>query len=373
MKDFILRNKIFLGVIFATLALLVGGVYLFSKGSSSGQKAISYDILVPKDAEISGGIISGVYQPANPKASVTLVEFGDYQCPACGIYNAEIVIKALNDFAGKINYVFRDLAFIGAESIKSAEATYCAADQNKYWEFHEYLYSHQNGENKGGFSDENLKSFAKTLNLNTQTFNQCLDSGKYSKRVTDSTASGQGLGINSTPTFFVNGIKIENLPASYPEFKTIIQDAIDKTPIPTGSPSTAYHIHFDLKVYLNGTPLNFTLSKYQESKTNPLDPNIHFHDGNGKVVHVHKEGIALKEFFDSLKLTIPQGTVAYVNGKKTDNIAGYVPQDLDQILIGSTNLSLVSNDACIYSLKCPARGTPPPEDCVGGLGTGCTD
>lgn len=373
-----------------TIAILAGGVFLFSKSSpsqsNSNKNKVSDSILVPNYAEVTSGIANGKYQPKIANALVTLVEFGDYQCPACGAYNTQIVINLLNAYAGKINYVFRDFAFIGPESARASIATYCAADQNKYWEFHEYLYSHQNGENKGAFSDDNLKLFAKNLNLDTKAFNDCLDSSKYQSRVDSSLSDGKVATVDSTPSFFINGVKINN-PATLDEFKTLIDNALKGAAEPSSSPAAAYHMHFDLKAYVNGTQVDFSQSKYQESKTNPLDANIHFHDGNGDVVHVHKNGIALSELFNSLKISFPgdnsnSNLKVYVNGSLNSQGLSYIPLDIDQILVSygpvndtniTSQISSVTNNACIYSLKCPSRGTPPPEDCVGGLGTGCTD
>lgn len=359
MLDFIKRNLVLIGIGLATIILLVGGVFLFSKSGSSVKK-VSNDLLIGKDS----------YQ-TDPKAPVTLVEFGDYECPACSAYKP-LVKQALNDFPGQLNFVFRNFPLPQhANANVSSYAAEAAGLQGKFWEMHDKLYDTQKDWATSSDAKSIFLGYAKDMGLDVSKFTQDLDSQKIKDKVSRDEADGNLLNINSTPTFYINGVKIENLPGSYDAFKVIISDALKNAPLPSGSP-TAFHIHFDLKVYLNGRSIDFSLPKYQESKTNPLDENIHFHDGNGKVVHVHKAGIPLKELFGSLKLTIPQGTAAYVNGKKIDDIASYVPQDLDQILIGSSNINAVSNDACIYSLKCPARGSPPPEDCVGGLGTDCT-
>ena len=229
MSDFVSNNKVFLIVILATVALLSGGIFLFSKNGTNPQtntNTVSNNILVPSGAEETGGLLNNIYQPATPSAKVTLVEFGDYQCPACAAYNSAVVEKVLNDFAGKINFVFRDFAFIGAESTRAAEASYCAADQNKYWEFHSYLYSHQGSENTGTFSDTNLISFAKNMGLNEKEFSDCLNSGKYAAKVDSSSNDANLAGVTSTPSFFLDGIKISPLPASYTDFKALIQNAI---------------------------------------------------------------------------------------------------------------------------------------------------
>ena len=100
-------------------------------------------------------------------------------------------------------FVYRDWAFLGPESVRSAEAARCAGDQDKFWQYHDYLYAHQNGENEGTFSDPNLKSFAKNLGLNSTTFDQCLDGNKYAQAVADSKDEGTKAGVQGTPKGFI--------------------------------------------------------------------------------------------------------------------------------------------------------------------------
>lgn len=160
----------------------------------------------------------------NPQAKVTLILYEDFQCPFCGAVSGLVsktdAIKYLkekvnpnwtpfmtgvNEYVkkGEVLFVYRDWAFLGPESIRSAEAARCAGDQGKFWEYHDYLYTHQNGENKGNFSDPNLKSFAKTLGLNSTNFNQCLDSGKYTQAVDNSKTEGITAGVTGTPKGFI--------------------------------------------------------------------------------------------------------------------------------------------------------------------------
>jgi len=96
-------------------------------------------------------------------------------------------------------------AFLGQESQWSAEASECAADQDAFWEYHDYLFENHGGENRGAFNQDNLKRFADELGLDTEAFDECLDSGKYAELVQSQTASGQQIGIQSTPSFLVNG------------------------------------------------------------------------------------------------------------------------------------------------------------------------
>jgi protein-disulfide isomerase len=96
-------------------------------------------------------------------------------------------------------------AFLGPESQSAAEASECAADQDAFWEYHDLLFDSQEGENRGAFNDENLKAFAEQLDLDTEQFNECLDSGKYTTLVQNETAAARQLGVQSTPAFVING------------------------------------------------------------------------------------------------------------------------------------------------------------------------
>ena len=96
------------------------------------------------------------------------------------------------------------LAFLGPESQWSAEASECAAEQGAFWAFHDLLFERL-GNNQGAFGHENLKGFAAELELDTEAFNTCLDSGKYTSLVQTETASIQSLGVRGTPAFLING------------------------------------------------------------------------------------------------------------------------------------------------------------------------
>lgn len=133
---------------------------------------------------------------------------------------------------GKVRFGYFNYAFLGEESQWAAEAAECAGDQNKFWDFHDYLFTHQNGENQGAFSKDNLKAFAADMGLDTKTFNTCLDSGKYTQLVTDQTQLGQLLGVTSTPTFAINGQGIRGA-QPFETFQTAIEAILNPvTPTP---------------------------------------------------------------------------------------------------------------------------------------------
>jgi hypothetical protein len=155
---------------------------------------------------------------------------------------------------------------------------------------------------------------------------------------------------------------------------------------------SGFHIHADFKVYLNGKAIDFTQAKYQSTEAKHLDENAHLHDGNGNVMHIHKAGITLGYFVNTLGMEFKKDCFTLdtkekfcsagsmrlqliVNGKEHFEMDQYVPQDLDHILITygdifdhpeEKQLDTVTNDACIYSKKCPERGPAPVESCVVG-------
>jgi protein-disulfide isomerase len=144
----------------------------------------------------------------DPSAPITIVEFGDYQCHQCynWFHNTKPAITRDYIETGKANLVFVDMAFLGKDSPKAAQASYCAEDQGMYWEYHDMLYQYQESEIDGGWANpERLKAFASNLELDMDLFNSCLDSGKYSKRVQYNTQQAKENGVRGTPGFFIVG------------------------------------------------------------------------------------------------------------------------------------------------------------------------
>ena len=147
----------------------------------------------------------GSPQLGSPDAPVTMVEFGDYQCQNCNRYfrNTEHMILQNYVETGKLKIIFVDFAFIGPDSLPAAQAAHCANDQGKYWEYHDETYSNWDGENTGWAGIHNLKMFAANIDLDQNSFNQCLDGSKYAKRVEANTELGHKIGVTGTPTFFI--------------------------------------------------------------------------------------------------------------------------------------------------------------------------
>jgi len=139
-------------------------------------------------------------------APVTIVEFGDYQCEACYHWFHNTRDTLIDNYieTGKAKLVFVDLPFLGRDSPKAAQASYCAEDQGQYWEYHTMLYTFQDGLPDSGWADrDRLNSFAFSLDMNMDEFNDCMDSSKYAKRVKANYDEAVKNGVQQTPTFII--------------------------------------------------------------------------------------------------------------------------------------------------------------------------
>jgi protein-disulfide isomerase len=161
-------------------------------------------------AEAASGVPADGRALGDPNAPVTVIEYGDYQCPGCGTFAAEAQPRLIQDFVatGKVRLEFRDFAFLGDESGRAAEGAACAADQGQFWRYHNSLYLNQHGENKGAFKDKRLKELGTLLGLDAKQFNACLDKGTHAKAVTKMADEARAAGVTGTPSLFVNGKQI---------------------------------------------------------------------------------------------------------------------------------------------------------------------
>ena len=127
----------------------------------------------------------------------------------------------METYGDKVQLVFRDYPLNFHEHAQiSAEAANCAADQGKFWEYHDMLF-----ENQGALAKPNLVQYATNLQLDMASFNQCLDSGKYTNDVKQDMADGQAIGVTGTPAFFING-RFLNGAVPYEQFAAIIDEEL---------------------------------------------------------------------------------------------------------------------------------------------------
>ena len=160
-------------------------------------------------------------------AKVTVIEFADFQCPFCEKFFSQTESNLIKDYVntGKIKFAFRNWAFLGPESTFAAEGAECANEQGKFWEYHDYLYSHQGQENSGAFAKDKLEGFAGSIGLDADKFKTCLETDKYATQVKDEYSAGQTAGVNGTPATFVNGILISGA-VPYASFQQTIDAAL---------------------------------------------------------------------------------------------------------------------------------------------------
>jgi len=157
-------------------------------------------------------------------AAVTIVEFSDFQCPYCARFQEETLPQILSNYGDKVRFVYRDfpLTSLHANALNSAEASECADDQGKYWEYHDLLF-----QNQAALDVESLKSYAASLGLDTAAFDDCLTSGKYAQEVAKDLQDGTNAGVQGTPSFFVNGMPIRGA-QPYAAFQVAIEAALAK-------------------------------------------------------------------------------------------------------------------------------------------------
>lgn len=139
-------------------------------------------------------------------APITIIEFSDYQCPYCTKFHVEVFSRLIEEYGDQIQFVYRDfpLTSIHGEAFPAAEAANCAREQNVFWEYHDKLF-------QGGpqmLSSESYLRYAEELELDLEAFQECVDSRRYQDEVQADLDYAVGLGVRSTPTFFVNGIAV---------------------------------------------------------------------------------------------------------------------------------------------------------------------
>ena len=202
MKLYYLAIPILIGV-------LVGGVLSEYGVNSNDSKKLTFSKLVENGSPVMGNI----------NAPITILEWGDYQCTFCYKFHQNTLDIINEDFikTGKVKIIFKDFPLNGPDSKLAAEASYCAQDQEKYWQYHDELYKNWGGERTGWITRESLTKFAEIVDLDIEKFNKCLDDHKYENKVNSLYAFGKEIGIDATPSFLVfNDEKIIKIRGNQP-------------------------------------------------------------------------------------------------------------------------------------------------------------
>jgi protein-disulfide isomerase len=192
------RNKILVIGGVTVFAILVIAIIVISQLKPGINIVKTTPVAMPQENGMSMG---------NPDAPVKVDIYSDFQCPACMRFAQNIEPQLVDKYvkAGKVFVTYHPFNVIGPESDTSAEAAYCAADQNKFWSFHDILYANWTGENVGDFTAEKIKKYAEAINLDLTAFNQCFDSGKYKEKVQADQKAGEAIPLSYTPSIVING------------------------------------------------------------------------------------------------------------------------------------------------------------------------
>ena len=158
-------------------------------------------------------------------APVTIVEFSDFRCSFCKKFSADTLPKLKQSYfeKGTVYFVFRHFAILGKQSEEAALASECAAEQGKFWQYHDKLFATQSGL---GFNESKLKGYARELRLNEANFEGCLRTGKYRYKVERETMTAAYLGGRGTPMFLVNELLVVGA-QPFETFQKVIDQAME--------------------------------------------------------------------------------------------------------------------------------------------------
>ena len=150
----------------------------------------------------------------NPDAPVTIIEFGDYQCPGCGVFASRVkpMLKQRYIDTGKASFVFYDFPIVSihAHAFLAARAARCAEDQGKFWEYHDLIFARAPDWSTERNAEKTFIDLAALVGLDQEAFASCVQSDKHADLVSANSALGDKLGVSGTPTLFVNGKRVQD-------------------------------------------------------------------------------------------------------------------------------------------------------------------
>lgn len=203
--------KFFLSVGVVTLVLLIGGVIFYSGKTSTNVKPVDPSLLVRENST----------KITSASASATFVEFGDMQCPACAVVHP-VTKQIREEYNGKVNFVFRHFPLSQHKNAQvGAEAVEAAGEQGKFWEMQDIMYDKQNEWGEADKPVDVFITYAKELNLDEEKFKSAVQSNKFKDKIDGDAYDGNQLGVDATPTFFINGKKYTGN-YSYDEIKKVL-------------------------------------------------------------------------------------------------------------------------------------------------------
>lgn len=159
-------------------------------------------------------------------APVQIVDYSDFGCHFCGQFAQTTgeQLREAYESTGKVRFEFKHFIIGGPSTANAANASECAADQGKFWDYHDVLFQRQ-GTSADPFSKSALKQYAAQLGLDTEQFDRCVDTDQHLEKVYRDSSEAQARGVNATPTFFVGDQRVEGA-QPYQIFQTAIETAL---------------------------------------------------------------------------------------------------------------------------------------------------
>lgn len=202
-----------------SILVIVAGVMVFMVAFGRGGPSQTGAMLL-------SDVSASDHTKGNPAATVTLVEYSDFQCPACGSYYP-MIKQLVAELGEQINFAYRHFPLPQHDNaVPAAAAAEAAGRQGKFWEMHDQLFENQNAwaEKSESMATSLFESYATTIGLDIEQYRADVTLAEIEDKIEGDRQSGIRSGVNSTPTFFLNGQKIQS-PRSYEEFKNLITTA----------------------------------------------------------------------------------------------------------------------------------------------------
>lgn len=213
-------NKAFVAVTVGAVGLLVG-IFILANSNSSPSTNDQSQIKNPHE------IREVDHVAGNPQAKATLIEYGDFQCPACAAAHP-LVTQLKEDMGDQVAIVFRHfpLTNIHPNALPAAQAAEAAGRQGKFWEMHDLLFERQQEWSQSTAPVSFFNDYARELGLDLDQFGSDMDDPAILNRINDNRGIANQLGVSSTPTFYLNGQQINN-PATYDQLKSQVESALE--------------------------------------------------------------------------------------------------------------------------------------------------
>lgn len=219
-----MKQNLILPISIVIAGVLIAGTIFYTGSNRSAQGDLAQGAANPPDAGRKVEVTIADTDPSigNKDAPVTIIAFEDFECPFCERFSQQTLPLIIDKFVktGQVRLVWKDFPLsIHSRAQEAHEAARCAWEQDKFWEYHDAIYSNQNN-----LGTNDLKRYAKTLGLNESQFSSCLDSGKYTTLIREKVSEGTSVGVSGTPSFLINGRLVVGA-QPYQTFTAIINQA----------------------------------------------------------------------------------------------------------------------------------------------------